>query len=65
MENRMIVIMAETRDRLAEQYGLNLSPPVSRDWSGIDIGFSNPVELFMMFCRFIADPLMFMIHYLM
>lgn len=51
----------DTRERIIEQYGLDLPVAGSPDWSGTDVGISGPVELLVMICRFIVSPLVFTI----
>lgn len=51
----------ETRERIIEQYGLDSPVAGSPDWSGMDVGISEPVELLVMICRFIVSPLVFTI----
>ena len=59
-------IDSETRDRLAEQYGLD--QPVISNWSEGDVGISNPDHLFVTVGEVLVNPFVFMIrnfiHYL-
>jgi ABC-type dipeptide/oligopeptide/nickel transport system permease component len=60
------VIDSGTRERLTEQYGLD--QPVISNWSGGDVGVSNPDHLFVTVCEVLVNPFVFMIrnfmHYL-
>ena len=56
------VMSTETKDRIVEQYGLEMPAPAGPDWSGFDVGISEPVELLIMLCRLIVNPLWFAVH---
>ncbi|AIQ59024.1 hypothetical protein [Paenibacillus borealis] len=55
------VMSTETKERIIEQYGLDSPVTGSPEWSGMDVGISSPIDVFVMLCRFIVSPLVFTI----
>ncbi len=57
-----LVVPAETKERIIEQYGLN-APPASPvwDWSNVDVGVSGFTDGLLYLCRVIINPLSFML----
>ena len=48
---------SRTKDRLIEQYGLNKS--TTSNWNAVDVGISNPVQLFIIISKVIVNPCVF------
>ncbi|MRN56859.1 hypothetical protein [Paenibacillus monticola] len=54
-----VVISSETKDRLTQQYGLD--KPETSSWSGVDVGVSSSVQLFIIVSKVIVNPYVFVI----
>ncbi|ASA21914.1 hypothetical protein [Paenibacillus donghaensis] len=46
-----------TKDRLIEKYGLDKS--TTSNWNVVDVGISNPVQLFIIISKVIVNPSVF------
>ncbi|QUL52465.1 hypothetical protein KDC22_18605 [Paenibacillus tritici] len=51
----------ETKERIMEQYGLDVPAPAGADWGNIDVGISGVDEFVLRVCRFMVNPLVFII----